>query len=222
MSGGTLHESFLQTIMRRLERVIGQRVGGVAPDPESWPPPGDCDRLQLVPAVEKSFDDMRAWVLGHELQGDWIRRRTTLGAQAYRLESNGEYDCGWRLVSLAARFIQSAHERRPDLLIPVPRAQVFSPVDALDWCCSRLASSVGATYRPDLIALSAPLSDHPDRLSHMPVTWGELFRITRPATVFGKHILLCDWRWERGKSMMALSKVLRKAGAEVVCFAWMD
>jgi hypothetical protein len=145
-----------------------------------------------------------------------------VGAQSYRLETNGEYDCGWRLVNLAERFLKQKFDSQIDIMIPVPAPQVFSRVPCLEWCGVRLARNLGATFRPDLIELSAPLLDHADRLGHIPVPWGDLYSLTRPSSVFQKHILLCDWSWERGKCLTALTKLLRHAGAEVVCFAWTE
>ena len=149
-------------------------------------------------------------------------KRTVIGAHAYRFDINGEYDCGWRLINLAGRFITANAASPHDILATVPPIPIFRPISTLEWAGERLARDMNCTFRPDLIGVSAPLADHADRLRTPPVPWGDLYRLNRPESVYGKHVLLCDWRWEKGKSMTAMSKLLRHAGAEVVCFAWME
>ena len=157
-----------------------------------------------------------------EFTPHWPHRRTVIGAHAYRFEENGEYDCGWRLVDVAARFIRSRSLPQFDFVAIVPPPQVFHAVHVLEWAGERLAASLDASFRPDLFIVSAPLNDHADRLTKLPVPWGGLYSLSRPEIVFNKKILLVDWRWERGKSLWALSRLLRDAGSTVVCFAWME
>lgn len=214
--------AFAKQLPVQLQRFAYRYILGLTPDPELWPAPADRDSIPLPSGIEKSGEQLHGWVLDREFTGGWPRRRTVIGAQAYRLESNGEYDCGWRLVSLAERYIRVRQETQIDIVIPVPPPQIFRTVSQLEWTCERLSRSLGATFRPDLIELAAPLMDHADRLARTPVPWGDLFGLTRPESVFNKRILLCDWRWERGKSLTALTKLLRHAKAEVVCLAWLE
>lgn len=214
--------SLLKRIPVQLERLAHRHILGLTPDPETWPAPPGIDSIPLPSGIETFGEQLRGWALDREFAGRWPKRRTVIGAQAYRLETNGEYDCGWRLENLADRFLKSRLEPQIDVLIPVPPPQIYRQVPCLEWTSERLAQSLGATYRPDLIEASAPLMDHADRLSKLPVSWGDLFVLTRPESVFNKRILLCDWRWERGRSLTALTKLLRHAGAEVVCFTWME
>jgi predicted amidophosphoribosyltransferase len=205
-----------------MQRFVNRHLLGLAPDPESWPPPDDFDSLPLSPGREKSGEILKGWVLDREFGMRWPHRRTVIGAQAYRFEANAEYDCGSRLVDLAGRFLDSLSSSHFDILMLVPPPQIFRPVNAVEWAGERLSRRLGAAFRPDLLVGSAPLNDHADRLRKLPVPWGDLYRLTRPESVFNKRILLVDWRWEKGKTMTALSKLLRHAGAEVVCFAWME
>lgn len=214
--------SLLRRIPIQLERLTHRHILGLTPDPESWPAPHDRDSIPLPSAIEKSGEQIRGWVLDREFAGHWPKRRTVIGSQAFRLDTNGEYDCGWRLVSLAERLLKNRLESSTDIVIPLPPPQIYRQVPCLEWSSERLARSLGATFRPDLIEVSAPLMGHADRLRKLPVSWGDLFMLTRPESVFNKQVLLCDWRWERGKSLTALTKLLRHAGAEVVCFAWME
>lgn len=214
--------AFVKQLPVRLQRFAYRHLLGLSPDPETWPAPTDRDCIPLPLGIEKSGEQLHGWVLDREFTEGWPRRRTVVGAQAYRLESNGEYDCGWRLVSLAERYIRGRQETQIDIVIPVPPPQIFRQVPQLEWTCERLSRSIGAAFRPDLIEVSAPMMDHADKLTGLPVPWGDLFVLTRPESVFNKRVLLCDWRWERGKSLTALTKLLRHAGAEVVCFAWMQ
>jgi hypothetical protein len=214
--------SLLRRLPIHLERLAHRHILGLTPDPDSWPAPQDCDSIPLPSGIEKTGELIRGWVLDREFSGDWPRRRTVIGAQAFRLDTNGEYDCGWRLVSLAERFLKQRLESPIDIVIPLPPPQIYRQVPCLEWSSERLARALGSTFRPDLIEVSAPLMDHADRLSKLPVSWGDLFILTRPESVFNKQVLICDWRWEKGKSLTALTKLLRHAGAEVVCFAWME
>jgi hypothetical protein len=205
-----------------LQRLVYRHILGLTPDPETWPVPADRDSIPLSSGIEKSGEQLHGWVLEKEFSNGWPRRRTIVGAHAFRFLTNGEYDCGWRLVSLAERYIKGKPGAQIDIIIPVPSPQIFRPVADLEWTCERLSRSIGATFRPDLVEVAAPLMDHADRLFKRPVPWGDLFVLTRPESVFNRRVLLCDWRWERGKSLTALTKLLRHAGAEVVCFAWME
>lgn len=222
MFASSLTVSSRDRISEQFKRVVVRYVLGMTPDPETWPAPAAAESIPLPSVIEKSAENLHGWVLDREFSERWFRRRTNVGARAYRLEVNGEYDCGWELVHLAERLLRSRLDERPELVMPVPPAPVFRRVHALEWSTERLARLLATSYRPDLISVSAPLVDHPDRISRLPVTWGDLYRLSRPESVFNKRILLCDWRWEQGKAMMALAKLLRKAGAEVVCFAWME
>lgn len=213
---------FVKQLPFQLQRFAYRHVLGLSPDPETWPAPADRDSIPLPYGIEKCGEQLHGWVLDKEFTDGWPRRRTVIGAQAYRLESNGEYDCGWRLVSLAERFLKDRLESTIDIVLPLPPPQIYRQVPCLEWSSERLARTLRATFRPDLIEVSAPLIDHTDRLSKLPASWGDLFTLTRPESVFNKQVLLCDWRWEKGKSQTALTKLLRHAGADVVCFAWME
>lgn len=206
----------------RVERFVVRHTLGLAPNPETWPEPTDVASLPQPIGIEKIAENLRGHVLEHEHVDTWPHRRTLIGAHAYRFEVNSEYDCGWRLVDLASRFIQSQGEPSPDILLIVPSVPVYHATPCLEWASERLARRLGGVYRPDLIQTAAPLAEHADRIAKLPAPWGDFYRLTRPESVYGKRVLLCDWRWEKGKSMMAISKLLRHAGAEVVCFAWME
>lgn len=217
-----MHTDLIHKLGVRVERFVVRHALGLMPDPESWPEPADASALPMPVGMEKTAENLRGRVLDREFCPSWPHRRTVIGAHGYRFEENGEYDCGWRLIDLAARLLRSQIDPPPEILMIVPPAPVFRPTSALDWSGERLARKLGCTYRPDLLGTAAPLADHADRLTKLPAPWGDLYRLNRPESVFGKRVLLCDWRWEKGKSMMAISKLLRHAKAEVVCFAWME
>jgi len=217
-----VNTALVQQLGYRLERLIARHTLGLMPDPVTWPMPLDIDSLPLHKGLEKSGEKFTGRVLDTEFLDRWPHRRTVVGAHAYRFETNGEYDCGWRLANLAARFIQAETMQPYDLLITIPPPQVYRSVQTLEWSGERLARLLDCIFRPDLISLSAPLSDHADRLTKLPAPWGDLFRLNRPESVFNKRVLLCDWHWEKGKSMTAVSKLLRHAGADVLCFAWLE
>lgn len=205
-----------------LQTLLYRHVLGLVPDPETWPPPPDVSSLPLPSGRERTDETLHGWAMSPEFAPGWPQRRTAIGAQAYRFTTNGEYDCGWRLCDLATRFLTIKSPEKCDLVIPVPTPPIFTPVEPVEWLGQRLAKSLAATFRPDLVALSAPLADHADRLRHPPLPWGDLFRLTRPESVFNRRVLLIDWRWERGRSLKAIQKLLRHAGAEVVCFSWLE
>lgn len=212
----------LSRLSERIERVVYRHVLGLQPDPETWPQPENVSALPLPIGIAKSGENLQGWVLEKEFTASWPSRRTVIGAQMYRFEENGEYDCGWRLVDLAGRYLESLALPKLDIVMIIPPPQVFQSVHPLEWSAERLARRLGAAFRPDLAVVAAPLNDHADRLTKLPVPWGGLYSLSRPEFVFNKTVLLADWRWEKGKSQWALAKLLRDAGAKVVCFAWTE
>ena len=218
-----MNGSFIAHLGKNLDRLAHRYLLGEAPNPESWPPPSDVDALALTEGQDKSDGDFAAWVIAREFTEGLTHRRTPIGAQAYRLAENGEYDCGWRMVDLAHRFV-AAHSTNAtwDIVTIIPPSPVFTPTPVLEWSAERLARLRGARFRPDLFAMAAPLRDHPDRLRKLPLPLADLMILTYPESVYAKKVILADWRWEQGRAMSAASKLLRRAGAEVFCLAWLE
>ena len=218
-----MNGSFIARLGKGMDRLAHRYLLGEVPNPETWPPPHDLDSLPLPEGSNKSDGDSTAWAMAREFTEGWTHRRTRIGAQAHRFVENGEYDCGWRMVSLAQRFM-AAHAPNTtwDILTIIPPPPVFTPTPVLEWSAKRLAHALGVRFRPDLFAMAAPLRDHPDRLRKLPLPLADLMILTHPESVFGKKMILADWRWEKGRAMSAASKLLRRAGADVFCLAWLE
>ncbi|MEW5702812.1 MAG: hypothetical protein AB1792_11375 [Candidatus Zixiibacteriota bacterium] len=162
------------------------------------------------------------WSLDHEFAQGWPRRRTVIGAQAYRFARNEEYDCAWRLADVAARFLLGkSSDRRIDEVALIPPPAIYAPVPVLEWLGKRLAERLNARFRRSLIAAVAPLGAHADVEPHLPVPLGELYRVDASAPIQGKTIMLVDWRWHQGRTLRTVAAMLRRGGADVVGFTWL-
>jgi hypothetical protein len=217
-----MNSSLLARVGKGMDRLAHRYLLGESPNPENWPPPDDVHALALPVGLNKSDDETTAWVIAKEYTEDWTHRRTPIGAQSYRFVENGEYDCGWRLADLAHRFV-AAHAANTtwDIITIIPSPPVFTPTPVLEWTAERFARELGARFRPDLFTMAAPLRDHPDRLRKLPMPLADLLILSHPEFVFAKKMILADWRWEQGRVMTVAAKLLRRAGAEVFCLAWL-
>jgi hypothetical protein len=201
---------------------VNHRVLGLAPDPDTWPEPPDVASLQVPEGADYSSDLGPAWSLDSEFTRAWHRRRTAIGAQAYRFEHNEEYDCGWRLVDVAARFLPRKQlDQHIDLVTLIPPPPVYARVPVLAWSGERLALRLNTEFLPELLIATAPFGTHPDLAPRLPVPLGELYRLDDSAFVRGKTLLLIDWRWHKGRTMKTITKLLRQNGTHVVCFTWL-
>jgi len=216
------HPGVIARLREGLSRLVNRHVLGLAPDPDTWPEPPDVDCLPIPAGVDHSSDLGPARSLDCEFTRAWHRRRTVIGAQAYRFEHNEEYDCGWRLVDVAARFLrQSQPDTYIDLVSLVPPPPVYAPVPVLAWVGKRLALRLNTEFLPELLTATAPFGTHPDLAPRLPVPLGELYRLDDPAFIRGKTLLLIDWCWHKGRTMKTITKLLRQNGAHVVCFTWL-
>jgi len=212
---------------------LDRHVLGLQPDPETVAPPRDVSAVVLPNGIDRSDANGPAWILEREHLAAWPKRRTAIGAQAYRFERNAEYDCGWRLVDVASRYVRARHavplrtdERQTvshfDLVTIVPPPLVCARVSALPWLAQRLAAMLHAEYRDDVIRVNAPYAQHPDMVARLPVTPTELFAIDEARAVSGRGVLLCDRRWHSGRTMTILTKLLARHGAGVTRLTWLD
>ncbi|MBI3873310.1 MAG: hypothetical protein HY304_09570 [candidate division Zixibacteria bacterium] len=218
----TTRTAVIGRIMPSLQDFLNSHVLGLATDPEFWPEPDDVGLLPVRSGIDRSDEHGPAWVLDYEYQTRWPRAYTLLGAQAYRFTQNADYDCGWRLVDVAARFLS---EKMPadgvDMVVSVPPPATYSAVAAILWAGKRLAMRLGAEFSSDLLRPSVPLGDHPDRQRRLPVPLGELYRLDESITISQRRILLVNWRWDQGRVITVIAKLLRRQGAVAVRFAWL-
>lgn len=216
-----------KTVISRIvpgwKRFIDRHVLGERPDPDHWPEPHDVARLPVPTGIDHADAVGPAWVLGREFLPEWHRRRTGLGAQAYRFTRNEEYDCGWRLVDVAFRFLcVRTTDHRPGLVTIVPSPPVTTPVRTLEWSAERLAGRFDAAYAPELFAAVAPIGGHADLVKRLPVAPSELYEMSGTADLEGRLVLLVDWQWHHGRTIAILARKLERAGARVVRFAWFE
>lgn len=178
-----------------------------------------------MPAGIAADDDAGpVWILDNERLPAWHRRRTVIGAQAFRFEQNEEYDCGWRMADVAARFVDSRCENPPPMLVAiVPPPPVYAPVPVLPWLGNRLAQLLEVRFVPELFAACAPFPSHPDLIPHAKVPPSGLFRVKGDAVrdLAGVRVLLIDWRYHHGRTLSTLARMLRRSGADVTRFVWL-
>ncbi len=205
-------------------RLIDRHIFGLTTDPDSWPKPDDLGSIPLPEGIPLDDDAGHVWILDNERLSAWHRLRTVIGAQAFRFEQNEEYDCGWRLVDVAARFLQShGDDWNAALVAMVPPPPVYTSIPVLPWLGARLATTIDARFVPDLFAASAPYPTHPDVIPHAKMPPSGLFRIkgSSESNLAGVHVLLIDWRYHHGRTLSTLARMLRRSGADVVRFAWL-
>lgn len=223
MEARTVSVGLVSRVVPQLERFINRQILGIEPDIDHWPPPPDVGSLPVPAGLILSDEAGQTLILGHESSATRPRRRTVMGAQAFRFEKNLEYDCGWRLCDVAARFIRRHTDEPFDCLTIVPPPDTFGQIGILPWLAARLAQSLGISYQPDIFETTSPLAVHPDasRRATLPLT--ETFRIGRAhaGNVKDARVLLIDWRHHSGRTLLTLTRMLRKKGAEVVRFVWL-
>jgi hypothetical protein len=213
----------ISSIAPQLTQFLQRHILGLKPDPETWPAPSDIDALPIPDAISHNDAAGAATILATEKTTTWPKRRTSIGAQAYRLIHNGEYDCGWRLVDLAYRFLSEQYaDDKPEIVTILPPPPVTASVPALNWCTKRLAERLDALYLPNLFDPVAPIGRHPDLTSKLPTIPAEFYNMASTVRLTGKVILLCDWRWHQGRMITMLARQLAKAGAAPIRFTWLD
>jgi hypothetical protein len=206
------------------ERLIDRHIFGLQTDPNFWPPPSDCASIPVPVGINTSDDAGPAWILDNESLPAWHGRRTVIGAQAFRFECNEEYDCGWRLADVAARFLRLlCHGNDPGIITIVPPPTIYTPVPVLHWLGTRLAQSLDAGFVPGLFEAACPFHVHPDDIPHPKLTLSAMFRVNGDAGVNlqSQRVLLIDWRYHQGRTLTTLARLLRRSHAEVVRFAWL-
>src|SRR3972149_10660842 len=215
----------IDRVVSSAERQINRYIFGLQPNPHFWPPPSDCASIPVPAGISVSDDDGPAWILDAEHLRAWHRRRTVIGAQAFRFEWNEEYDCGWRLADVATRFLrlQCVGKDPPIVTIVLPPT-VYTPVPVLHWLGVRLAESLDAEFVPDLFEAACPFHIHPDDIHHPRLTLNDMFRISGSASINLKaqRVLLIDWRYHQGRTLTTLARLPRRSRGEAVRLAWLE
>jgi hypothetical protein len=220
---GAIRTGRIASVGPDLERFLNRYVLGQQPDPDAWPRPRDIGRLPAPTGIETVDDDGCTLILAREFIHGWPRRRTAIGAHAYRFERNREYDCGWRLADAAARFLVAKEAVPVDLVTIVPPTNTHGSRQVLPWVAQRMAELLGALYEPNAFIAVCPLAKHPDIAQRLKLPPAEVFRMNdavKPA-LDGQRVLLTDWRRNRGKTLRLLTRRLGKHGADVIRFAYL-
>lgn len=216
--------SVIGRVAPELERFLHRHILGIAPHPDQWPPPHDCASLPAPPGYDVSDETGPAWVLAHEHMHAWHHRRTTLGAQGYRFAHNGDFDCGWRLADVAARFVRERQNDNFDFITLLPPPPVHRSQYELPWIAQRLAERLASPFVPNLFAAVAPFAEHPDTARYLSVPGASLFVLSRETDtqLNGASVLLVDWARHTGHTLRSLAQQLKRKGATVVRFTWFD
>ena len=218
-----LHLTVISNLTLQLRQFLNRHILGQRPDPETWPVPTDLGSLPIPDGIDCADTAGPAWICAPEKSAVWHKRRTVIGAQAYRFIRNEEYKCGWRLVDLAQRFIADREaDDKPEIVTILPPPPITMRVPALTWCAERLAERFDARFMPDLFDPVAPIGRHPDLTLKLPTIPAEFYSIANTLQLTGKVILLCDWRWHRGRMITILARRLAIAGAVPIRFTWLD
>jgi hypothetical protein len=219
----TANAGLLARVAPQAGRFINRNILGLQPDPDHWPMPHNAGSLPVHRGITLSDDTGQTLILDHEFTRAWPRRRTAIGAHAFRFEENSEYDCGWRLADVASRFLRRHGTPKFDLAGIVPPPDTFGHVRVLPWVARRLALLLGSSYQSDLFETTCPLAVHPDRVRRPALPLTEMFRIGNASITQLKdaRVLLIDWRRHSGKTLLTLARMLHKKGAQVVRFVWL-
>ncbi len=205
------------------ERLANRYLLGLEPDPDIWPKPANTNSIPVAPGIPREDSYGQIWSLDREHSSAWHRRRTVAGAQAYRFSHNTEYDCGWRLVDAAARFLDQNDIGKIDLVTIVPQPLAFGQAYRIEWMGQRLADVMGARLVRDLFTVTVPYSIHPDiRRPAFPLA--EVFDLADMPDVSldRTRVLLLDWRFHRGRTLATLARKLTQCEATVVRFTWLS
>lgn len=210
-------------LLPEMERFLNRQILGIEPDPDQVPPPSDLDRFPVPEGIDRRDEFGPVWILDREYTPKPFKRRTGVGALAYRFATNREFDCGWRLVDAATRCLTARGLPPVDVVTIIPPPPVFAPVRALEWTGVRLANALNAVFLPDLIVQAAPLTVHPDTKSRGPIPPVEMFSVdpNLSTAVAERLVLLIDWHWHAGRSITTVARQLARHGAAVIRFAFL-
>ena len=204
------------------ERFANRYLLGLQPDPDIWPEPANLKSIPVPPGIALEDSYGPTWSLDREHVPAWHRRRTTVGAQAYRFSHHTEYDCGWRLVDTATRLLDRKDIGSIDLVVTVPQPLAFGRTHLLEWLGQRLAAAMEARFVPNLFTVTTPYSIHPDvRRPALPLA--EVFTLgdTPDVPLDRMRVLLIDWRFHRGRTLTTLARKLTQCDATVARFTWL-
>ncbi|GAB4329255.1 MAG: hypothetical protein Kow0074_25690 [Candidatus Zixiibacteriota bacterium] len=207
-----------------LERFLHRHILGAAPHPDHWPAPADIDRLPVPPGRDISDETGASWVLASEHMRAWHHRRTSIGAHGYRFAHNGEFDCGWRLADVAARFVLERLDTTIDMITLLPPPPIYRSRFVLPWVTQRLAERLRVPFVPNLFDAAAPYAEHPDIARHLAIPTTSLFSLSRETDIqlSGVSVLLVDWMRYTGQTLRALAQLLKRKGATVIRLTWFD
>lgn len=205
------------------ERFIYRHILGVQPDPDHWPQPDDVGMLPVPNGIVLTDKAGRTFILDREFSELWHHRRTAVGAAAFRFAENGEYDCGWRIADVAARFVERCDPTAFDCVTIIPPPITFGQTRILPWIGARLAQILNVANEPSLIETTAPIAAHPDLARKPALLTNEMFNISQATAPYlaGSRVLLIDWRYHKGHTLLAIARMLRKRGADVTRFAFL-
>jgi len=74
-----------------------------------------------------------------------------------------------------------------------------------------------------MFVTAGPLAVHADSVRRPTLPMTEMFRIEadHASRLDGVHVLLIDWRRHSGRTLLTLTRMLRRKGAQVVRFVWL-
>lgn len=216
--------SVIGRVVPELERFLHRHILGTVPHPDHWPEPPDIDRLPVPPGRDVSDETGASWVLAQEHMRAWHHRRTSIGAHGYRFAHNGEFDCGWRLADVAARFVRERFDIAIAMVTLLPPPPTYRSRFVLPWVAQRLAERLSVPFVPNLFDTAAPYAEHPDIARHLAVPPSSLFSLSRETDtqLSGASVLLVDWMRYTGHTLRGLAQLLKRKGATVIRLAFFE
>lgn len=218
-----VRSGLIANITPDLERFLNRHVLGIDVAPDYWPKPRDIEELPIPEPIDITDAAGPGWILAREFHANGMKRRTAIGAQAYRFAHNREFDCGWRLADCAARFIRTRAETEFACVTILPPANIHRANEILPWLAVRLAGELNTACLTDLFTAVCPLAAHPDIARHLPVPSTNVFVVNdkSPVHLNGVRVLLLDWRFHSGRALRAVAGMLHRRGAEVTRLVWL-
>ena len=145
--------------------------------------------------------------------------KTQVGELLYRFKYQFDRDAGEELANLAAELIKGQRLlRSSDFIVTVPPSFTSRPFDPISFLAERVSKRTKIRWERDVIKraritnLQKRIFDKVGKEENVIST----FRLSNPALISGKKILLFDDLYDSGATINQISQILRQAKAHKI------